>query len=75
MNPCNDQDRFEYEVQRSLEDEYQQIMQDPVVKAELALRDADIAIQRLREALEELARHSKPETGRRFYENSGNLPI
>ena len=63
----NDQDRFEYE--------YQRLMEDPVVKAELALRDAELAIERLRGALEELAADSKSETQWRTWQTSDNLPI
>ena len=46
MTTGNDQNRFDYEVQRLLE--------DPIVRAELALRDLQSALDHTRTAMEQL---------------------
>jgi len=43
----NDQDRFDYEVKR--------LMEDPIVRAELALRDLQSSLDHVRSAMETLA--------------------
>ena len=47
----NDQDRFEYE--------YRRFMEDPAVQMELALRDLDVAVANLRSVL---TKHFGPES-------------
>jgi len=61
MNPTNDQDRFDYEVQRLLE--------DPIVRAELALRDLQSSLDHVRSAMEELASYISREKANALEDN------
>lgn len=64
----SDQDRFEYEVQR--------LMDDPTVQLELAMRDVEIALANLRDLLTKHCGHLQSQTARiDSVETWDNLPF